>query len=98
MKGRLALCIGYVVAIACACCMAVENIHITNEVGHIHRVRALIDIAYLGNLSTYHVEIEGGHMIKAQTANTTRLERRSFTWEDTVWLSWTDTAAIVLEG
>ncbi len=37
-------------------------------------------------------------MIKAQTANTTRLERRSFTWEDTVWLSWTDTAAIVLEG
>ncbi|MCV2892706.1 ABC transporter ATP-binding protein [Lentibacter sp. XHP0401] len=58
----------------------------------------IIDIAYLGNLSTYHVEIEGGHMIKAQTANTTRLERRSFTWEDTVWLSWTDTAAIVLEG
>lgn len=58
----------------------------------------IIDIAYLGNLSTYHVELENGQMIKAQTANTTRLERRSFTWEDSVWLSWTDTAAIVLEG
>ncbi|SEP98777.1 ABC transporter ATP-binding protein [Thalassovita taeanensis] len=57
----------------------------------------IIDIAYLGNISTYHVEIPGGTMIKAQSANTRRLSRRSFTWEDEVWLSWTDTAGIVLE-
>jgi putrescine transport system ATP-binding protein len=56
----------------------------------------IIDIAYLGNLSTYHVEIAGGRMVKAQTANTRRLSRRDFTWEDTVWLSWTDTAAVLL--
>ncbi|MGR3519979.1 MAG: ABC transporter ATP-binding protein [Roseovarius sp.] len=56
----------------------------------------IIDIAYLGNLSTYHVEIEGGQMVKAQAANTRRLSRRDFTWEDTVWLSWTDTAAVLL--
>jgi len=36
--------------------------------------------------------------MKAQTANTRRLSRRSLTWEDAVWLSWTDTAAAVLEG
>ena len=57
----------------------------------------IIDIAYLGNLSTYHVKLASGQMIKAQTANTRRLSRRFFTWEDRVWLSWTDTAAVVLE-
>ncbi len=58
----------------------------------------IIDIAYLGNLSTYHVELSNGQMIKAQTANTRRLSRRDFSWEDTVWLSWTDTAAVLLKG
>ncbi|MEC3861788.1 ABC transporter ATP-binding protein [Mesobacterium sp. TK19101] len=57
----------------------------------------ILDIAYLGNISTYHVELPGGTIVKAQEANTRRLSRRSFTWEDTVWLSWTDTAAVVLE-
>ena len=55
------------------------------------------DIAYLGNLSTYHVRLASGQIIKAQEANTRRLSRRQFTWEDKVWLSWTDTAAVVLE-
>jgi putrescine transport system ATP-binding protein len=54
------------------------------------------DIAYLGNISTYHVEIAPGQIIKAQLANARRLSRRSFTWEDPVWLSWTETAGIVL--
>lgn len=56
----------------------------------------VLDIAYLGNISTYHVETEHGQIIKAQLANAKRLSRRSFTWEDPVWLSWTDTAGIVL--
>ena len=54
------------------------------------------DIAYLGNLSTYHVELPNGTIIKAQAANTRRISRRSFTWEDPVWLSWTATAAVLL--
>jgi len=58
----------------------------------------ILDIAYLGNISTYHVELPSGHVIKAQTANTRRISRRSFTWEDDVWLSWTDTAGVVLRG
>ncbi|SLN27704.1 Spermidine/putrescine import ATP-binding protein PotA [Roseovarius albus] len=57
----------------------------------------IIDIAYLGNLSTYYVELPNGQTVKSQTANTRRLSRRSFTWEDEVWLSWTDTAGILLE-
>lgn len=56
------------------------------------------DIAYLGNLSTYHVQLPTGQIVKSQTANTRRLSARPFTWEDKVWLSWTDTAGVLLEG
>lgn len=57
----------------------------------------ILDIAYLGNLSTYHVELAGGQVIKAQTANTRRISRRSFTWEDPVWISWTATGGVLLD-
>lgn len=57
----------------------------------------VLDIAYLGNLSTYHVKLPGGEIVKAQTANTRRVSRRSFTWEDTVWVSWTATAGVLLD-
>ncbi|GAB5434604.1 MAG: ABC transporter ATP-binding protein [Epibacterium sp.] len=56
----------------------------------------VLDIAYLGNLSTYHVELPTGDVIKAQTANTRRISRRAYTWEDTVWLSWTATGGVLL--
>jgi putrescine transport system ATP-binding protein len=56
----------------------------------------ILDIAYLGNISTYHVELPSGAVIKAQAANTRRISRRAFTWEDTVWLSWTATAGVLL--
>ncbi|MGR3316791.1 ABC transporter ATP-binding protein [Roseovarius indicus] len=55
------------------------------------------DIAYLGNISTYHVKLPNGKIVKAQTANTRRLAHRPFTWEDEVYLSWSDTAGVLLE-
>jgi putrescine transport system ATP-binding protein len=57
----------------------------------------VLDIAYLGNLSTYHVQLPGGQLIKAQTANTRRIARRDITWEDPVWISWSATAGVLLE-
>ena len=56
----------------------------------------VLDIAYLGKLSTYHVELPGGQVIKAQTANTRRIARRDITWEDPVWISWSATAGVLL--
>ncbi len=56
----------------------------------------VLDIAYLGNLSTYHVELPGGQIVKAQTANTRRIARRDITWEDPVWISWSATAGVML--
>jgi putrescine transport system ATP-binding protein len=58
----------------------------------------VLDIAYLGNLSTYHVEMPNGQIIKAQSANTRRLSRRAITWDDTVWISFTATAGVLLKG
>ncbi len=56
----------------------------------------IIDIGYLGNVSTYHVELAGGQMVKAAMTNATRVERRDFTWDDEVWLSWRASAGVVL--
>ena len=56
----------------------------------------ILDIGYLGNLSTYHVELPEGPVIKCEVGNRSRVERRDFTWEDKVWLSWSDTAGLVL--
>jgi putrescine transport system ATP-binding protein len=56
----------------------------------------IIDIGYLGNVSTYHVEMPDGQMVKAAMTNSTRVARRDFSWDDEVWLSWRDTAGVVL--
>lgn len=57
----------------------------------------IIDIGYLGNVSTYHVELPDGQMVKAAMTNSTRVARRDFTWDDEVWLSWRETAGVVLD-
>jgi putrescine transport system ATP-binding protein len=62
-----------------------------------NRVRGkILDIGYLGNLSTYHVEVEAGRVLTCEVGNRSRLNRRDFTWEDTVWLSWSDDAGLIL--
>ena len=56
----------------------------------------IIDIGYLGNVSTYHVELTNGQTVKAAMTNSSRIARREFTWDDEVWLSWRETAGVVL--
>lgn len=57
----------------------------------------ILDIAYLGNMSTYNIELASGHLLKSQIANSRRLSKREFTWNDEVWVSWTETAGLVLD-
>ena len=54
------------------------------------------DIAYLGNTSTYHVRLSNGQILKAQETNSRRISKRKYTWEEEVWLSWSETAGVVL--
>ena len=56
------------------------------------------DIGYVGNLTTYHVQLQNGAIIKAQEANRARIANREFTWEDEVWLAWSPSAAVLLNG
>lgn len=57
----------------------------------------VLDIGYLGNISTYHVELETGQIIRAQSFNTERSLSQPFTWEDTVFVNWTDRCGVLLD-
>ena len=54
------------------------------------------DIAYLGDVSIYHVELPSGKIILATHTNAVRLAQRPITWEDTVFVSWAPENAIIL--
>lgn len=85
-------------ASACHFAIRPEKVSISTEKPEAKNVMSgkILDIAYLGNISTYHVEVAPGLIIKAQATNVRRLSRRNLTWEDHVYLSWTDTAGVVL--
>jgi putrescine transport system ATP-binding protein len=52
-------------------------------------------IAYLGGLSTYHVNLPNSHSVKATDFNIER-KANNPTWEDTVYLSWEPNNIMVL--
>src|SRR5690606_4615212 len=54
------------------------------------------DIAYLGDVSIYHVRLPTGTTIKATVTNRTRLVERPISWDDRVWLSWSRDGGVVL--
>ncbi len=54
------------------------------------------DVAYFGDISTYHVKLDSGEVVKASVTNQTRLVERPIGWEDRVWLSWSQDAGVVL--
>jgi putrescine transport system ATP-binding protein len=56
----------------------------------------VVDIGYLGDVSTYHVKLRTGLVLKAAAANLSRLVARPIGWDDQVWLSWVPEAGIVL--
>ncbi|KKJ76858.1 ABC transporter ATP-binding protein [Kiloniella litopenaei] len=83
-------------------CLAIrpEKVHVTRDEPKDadNKIRGQIDdIAYVGNLSTYHVKLSNGTIFKAQESNIRRLANREFTWEDHVWLSWRSTAGVLLD-
>lgn len=85
-------------AASCTFAIRPEKVSISSEKPDAANVMSgkILDIAYLGNISTYHVEVAPGLVIKAQATNVRRVSRRNLTWEDHVYLSWTDTAGVVL--
>ncbi len=69
----------------------------TKPTGEYNMIQGKVwDIGYIGNTSTYHVQLFDGSIIKAQRVNRNRLNKRSITWEDDVWLYWNYDASVVL--
>ena len=77
-----------------------EKVHISLDPppeGAVNTVSGEVwDIAYLGDVSIYHVRLPTGTTIKATVTNRTRLVERPITWDDRVWLSWSRDGGVVL--
>lgn len=54
------------------------------------------DIAYLGDVSIYHVETESGKVIRVQETHAERSSEPHYEWEETLWLTWSAASAVVL--
>ena len=54
------------------------------------------DIAYLGDMTVYHVRLDNGQVIKASALNAARLTDDPLTWNDRAWISFRPDAGIVL--
>jgi putrescine transport system ATP-binding protein len=54
------------------------------------------DIGYLGDWTTYVVELPGGRTVRAARANASRLVDRPIGWDDPVWLTFAPDAGLVL--
>ena len=54
------------------------------------------DIAYLGDVSVYHVQSESGAVLRVQETHVARSSEPHYDWDDTLWLSWDAASAVVL--
>ncbi len=54
------------------------------------------DIAYLGDMTVYHVKLGDGQVVRASTMNAARIVEDPLTWNDRAWISFRPDAGIVL--
>jgi putrescine transport system ATP-binding protein len=56
------------------------------------------DIAYLGDMTVFHVKIASGKVIKISQMNATREADEPLAWDDKVWVTFPANAGIVLKN
>ena len=54
------------------------------------------DIAYLGDMTVYHVRLDDGQVVRASTMNAARVAEDPLTWNDRAWVSFRPDAGVVL--
>ncbi len=54
------------------------------------------EIAYMGDMSIYLVQIDSGKMMRVTLPNITRGAERPIAREESVWLSWHGSSPVVL--
>ncbi len=58
----------------------------------------ILEIAYLGGSSLYHVELADGQVVRVTAPNRERREDMVLSWEDPVSLSWSAQASVLLRS
>ena len=66
------------------------------EVGHNTVQGEIADIAYHGSLTTYHVKLDSGMLIKVSHTNSARHTTSALTWGDRVYVWWWGSDVVVL--
>jgi len=99
---RLSLTADVKIADRVAVALRPEKIRIAKEpLSEVHANCAqgiVYDIAYLGDLSVYHVHLENGFVLKAAKTNISRQIDPPIGWDDQVYLSWTSDAGVLLKS
>ncbi|TPM07136.1 ABC transporter ATP-binding protein [Mesorhizobium sp. B2-3-11] len=54
------------------------------------------DIAYLGDMTVYHVRLDDGQIVRASAMNAARVTEDPLTWNDRAWVSFRPDAGVVL--
>jgi len=54
------------------------------------------DIAYLGDMTIFHVKLDDGQIVKASTMNSARIVEDPLSWSDRAWISFEPDAGVVL--
>ena len=66
------------------------------EVGHNMAEGVIEDLAYLGSLTTYHVKLSTGMVVKVTHTNAARHDATQLTWGDKVYVWWCGSDVVVL--
>ncbi|MCO5146538.1 MAG: ABC transporter ATP-binding protein [Aquamicrobium sp.] len=57
---------------------------------------AIWDLAYLGDMTVYHVKLADGQVVTASALNSSRTVEDPLSWDDTAWISFAPDAGVVL--
>lgn len=66
------------------------------EVGYNLAQGEIVELAYLGNLTTYHVKLTSGMVVKVTHTNAARRDADHWTWGDRVYVWWFGSDVVVL--
>ncbi|WP_127599336.1 ABC transporter ATP-binding protein [Nitratireductor alexandrii] len=56
----------------------------------------IYDIAYLGDMTIFHIRLDDGRIVKASTMNSARVSQELLTWHDRAWISFRPDSGVVL--
>jgi putrescine transport system ATP-binding protein len=74
----------------------VEDRESPEQAGHNAVEGVIEDMAYLGSLTTYHVRLDNGYLVKATHTNAARHELSQLSWGDRVHVWWCGSDVVVL--